>query len=182
MYYTSGRTAYISVHEFNFDKDNSYNFPNISGPGSFSGWTRSGDSYDYNGTISCLAEGDYAIVQDLIDKAGNTMDEPISQSFTIDWTKPNIQISGVENRQAYGDSAQPNVTITDANMATATTCQVESLGATKGHPYSASPATSRTQYTYSYANPERVPENDGVYRINVNAVDMAGNGDVQERV
>lgn len=100
----------------------------------------------------------------------------------IDWTKPTINISGVENRQAYGGNAQPVVTINDANMSPATTCQVESLGITKGHPYNTSPAASDTQYTYAYANPEAIPENDGVYRVNVNAVDMAGNGDVQERV
>lgn len=130
---------------------------------------------------SYLTEGDFSIVlagTDIVFREFITY----SEEFTIDWTKPNIQISGVENRQAYGDTAQPNVTITDANMAPSTTCQVESLGATKGHPYNAGPATSRTNYTYSYANPEAVPENDGVYRINVNAVDMAGNGDVQERV
>lgn len=114
--------------------------------------------------------------------ATNAMTPYSASEFTIDWTKPNIQISGVENRQAYADTAQPNVTINDANMSSSTTCQVESLGSTKGHPYSASPSTSRAQYTYSYANPDKVPENDGVYRINVNAVDMAGNSDIKELV
>ena len=116
------------------------------------------------------------------DRADNPMVPYSVGQFVIDWTKPSIDISGVENRQAYGSAAQPTVTIHDANMSSATTCEVESLGYTKGHPYSTSPNATPAVYTYAYANPEAIPENDGVYRINVNAVDMAGNGDVKEIV
>lgn len=178
-YYTGGRNVTFTVEERNFNPN--YVFFN----GSNVSWTQQGQSGTarnvHTFSQSYQSEGDFSIVLTGEDWAKQAFN-PYSDEFTIDWTKPNIQISGVENRQAYGDTAQPNVTITDANMAESTTCQVESLGATKGHPYSASPATSRTNYTYSYGNPEAVPDNDGVYRINVNAVDMAGNADVQERV
>lgn len=187
-YYTAGRTATFVMEERNFASEYINVSPIVSagndgtmGTTNFSGWSPSGNNL-WCCTVSFPSEGTYALTMDGTDKALNSM-SPYSQSeFVIDWTKPNIQINGVENRQAYGDTAQPSVVINDANMSTETTCNVESLGATKAHPYSASPATTPSQFNYDYSNPEKVAENDGVYRIEVNAVDMAGNADTQSLV
>lgn len=187
-YYTGTRTAIISVNERNWAEPEMITNPIITagndgtmGSVNQSGWEQSSTNV-YTKTVSFATEGTYALTLHGADKATNNMQTQSVNEFIIDWTKPAIQISGIENRQAYGDVAQPTVTINDANMSSSTTCNVESLGATAGHPYSASPAASDAQYVYSYGNPEKVAENDGVYRISVNAQDMAGNMDVQEMV
>lgn len=186
-YYTAGRTATIAINERNFWDGRFHINPIVTaghdgtvGSYNIGGWSSQGNIHFI--TVSFPSEGTFSMTIDGQDEALRGL-EPYSQSeFVIDWTKPTINISGVANRQAYGDTAQPTVTINDANMSSATTCTVNNLGSTPKNPYSASPATSDAQYTYSYGNPEKITENDGVYRIEVNAVDMAGNTETQSLV
>lgn len=189
-YYTGPRTATITIDERNFYDENYP--PEITttpqvivghdgSRGSFnqSGWSHSNNDTIHTMTVSFPVEGTYVVTVEGNDLAQKALSSLSSGEFVIDWTQPNINISGVSDHQAYGDAIQPVVTINDANMSPQTTCQVNNLGITKGNPFQTSPAASDAQYTYSYPNPERIPDNDGVYRINVNAYDMAGNASTQ---
>lgn len=187
-YYTAARTATLVLNERNFASEYFPVNPIITaghdgtmGSANFSGWTRSG-VHTYTATVSFPTEGTYAMTVDGKDLALNALTPYSQPEFIIDWTAPNIQISNVQDHQAYADEIAPVVTINDANMSPETTCQVNNLGITKANPFQTSPATSDAQYTYSYSSPERIPDNDGVFRVNVNAVDMAGNSSQQTLV
>lgn len=187
-YYTAARTATLVLNERNFASEYFPVNPIVTtghdgtvGSAGFSGWSHSG-THTYTATVNFPSEGTYALTVDGKDLALNALSPYAQPEFVIDWTAPNIQISNVQDHQAYNDVIQPVVTINDANMSPETTCQVNNLGITKGNPFQTSPAASDAQYTYSYSNPEKVPDNDGVYRVNVNAVDMAGNSSQQTLV
>lgn len=189
-YFTGPRNATITIDERNFF-DGSHD-PEITtepqvitghdgsrGYFNQSGWSHNNNDTIHTMTVNFPVEGTYVITVEGVDLANKALNPLSSGEFVVDWTQPNINISGVSDHQAYGDAISPVVTINDANMSPQTNCQVNNLGITKGNPFQTSPAASDAQYTYSYPNPERIPDNDGVYRINVNAYDMAGNASTQ---
>ncbi|MCG2826214.1 MAG: right-handed parallel beta-helix repeat-containing protein [Thermoplasmatales archaeon] len=110
--------------------------------------TLNGEAF-VSGTI-ITDEGDYVLIVQATDKAGNTASKSIS--FTIDKTDPIIDITGVANNTYYNVSITPIIEIIDINLNTNTITLNDS-------PFTSGGTVSA----------------EGVYYLNVSANDLAGN-------
>ncbi len=134
-YYNEGRTATISITEHNFRAAEAratitaaLDGAGISAP-SISGWSTSGDRH--TATVYFDSDGDYTFDIAYTDLAGNVMADYTQDSFTVDLTDPEVEITGVENRSANKGTVAPVITLTDVNY-TADGVSLTLTGANKG--------------------------------------------------
>lgn len=188
MYYNAARTATITVTEHNFSGGLVNVSPSASagngdavGSPSVSGWSDGGDVH--TATVTFPGEGVYSMTIDGMDLATNALSGYSCPEFIVDTVKPQIEIGGVDNLQAYRESAQPQVSVHDANLDPSTTTVIDKISypltSDDANPYAAQPSVTATDLTVGYADPTVEPGNDGVYTLRVEAVDMAGNTDSQ---
>ena len=183
-YYNAPRTATITVTEHNFLEELMSVEPTADpGNGSSVGqpvvgaWSSVGDVR--TATVNFPGEGVYTLSVSGVDGADNALATYTASEFIIDTTTPEIEISGVENRQAYSGSAQPGVAVHDTNVSDATSIELSKISYPAGdddaNPYAESRSNATTDITVSYPDAPDSAENDGVYTLTVQAVDMAGN-------
>lgn len=188
-YYSAARTATISITEHNFSSD-LINVAPTSGAGngtsmgaaSPSGWSSNGDTHTC--TVSFPGPGVYSMTVSGTDAALNSLPAYTCPEFTVDTEKPqiSIQVNGDADAssRAYRDGCSVSVTIDDTNVDPSSTVTITPIGLNGTvNPYLASPSSSATQISYTCADPARSPENDNVYRIEVNALDLAGNAETK---
>lgn len=163
-YYASSKKVSVSAEDRNFARDDiEFSAIRDGQPVSFGAWTRSDDKAYAARTLS--EDGDYTMSLRLTDKAGNTSVIP-SFAFTIDQTKPGIDIQGVEQDAYYNTDKTVAVTIKDRNLKTNT------IKVTKdGSPYRVGSFTIAND-TASLSHTFR---DEGKYEIFVEAIDKAGN-------
>ncbi|ETI69508.1 Ig-like domain-containing protein [Neobacillus vireti] len=110
-------------------------------------------------------DGDYTISLSLKDKAGNRSTIP-PFGFTIDQTKPTIEIQGVEQDAYYNTDKQMDVTIKDKNLKL-NTIQVTRDGSSyNAGSFRVNGDTAVLSHLFS---------KEGIYEVLVEAVDQAGN-------
>jgi large repetitive protein len=154
----------ISIDELNFKTNNVSVTATIDGsPFNIGNW-------DNNGKLSKLGynfnrDGLYTILATAEDKAGNG---PIAEkmTFTIDKTKPEIEITGVDNNAYYNVDKPVNVAIKDVNL------DINKITVTRnGARYNAggfSVNGDQASFRHNFAG-------EGEYNILVEATDKAGN-------
>ena len=181
-YYKADRTATIKITEHNFNSGSQYvNIP-ITAEGttapSVVGWSGSGD--DHNATVSFNKDGKYSFTVDYTDLAGNKAVQKKVDSFYIDKTAPEVEITGVADHQAYNGTVAPVVTYRDDNFT-----DDHDFRFTKIDINGKSDDTSKfdydtggngvTEFIYKYRDFAEVLENDGIYNFTVELSDKAGN-------
>ena len=181
-YYKADRTATIKITEHNFNSGSQYvNIP-VTAEGatapSVVGWSGSGD--DHNATVSFNKDGKYSFTVDYTDLAGNKAVQKKVDSFYIDKTAPEVEITGVADHQAYNGTVAPVVTYRDDNFA-----DDHDFRFTKIDINGKSDDTSKfdydtggngvTEFIYKYRDFAEVLENDGIYNFTVELSDKAGN-------
>ena len=181
-YYKADRTATIKITEHNFNSGSQYvNIP-VTAEGatapSVVGWSGSGD--DHNATVSFNKDGKYSFTVDYTDLAGNKAVQKKVDSFYIDKTAPEVEITGVADHQAYNGTVAPVVTYKDDNFT-----DDHDFKFTKINIDGKSDDTSKfdydtdgngvTEFIYKYRDFAEVPENDGIYNFTVELSDKAGN-------
>lgn len=191
MYYNAARTATITVEEHNFNAD----FVNINptssagngetmGSPSIGGWSSSGDVH--TATVTFPGEGVYSMTIDGADLATNTLASYSCPEFVVDTIKPQVDIAlngeAAGGVKGFNDTIVPQVKVHDTNIDSATQSPVQKIGysstgdiGTDPFASSAQQSATATDYTCTFANPAKAIENDGVYTLTVNAIDMAGN-------
>lgn len=182
-YYGEARIATLTVTEHNFDADGikinvsaSQDGAAVSLP-SISAFTSNGDVH--TARISFTQDADYTISASSVDLAGNTGDDIAEQSFTVDLTAPEIEITGVEADTSYEGSVTPIVDVADGNYDTEGVT-IEIVGGKNGIKeigYS----TSATEHGQSFAFDDmpRTQGNDDCYVLTATAVDKAGHETVE---
>ena len=181
-YYKADRTATIKITEHNFNSGSQYvNIP-VTAVGatapSVVGWSGSGD--DHNATVSFNKDGKYSFTVDYTDLAGNKAVQKKVDSFYIDKTAPEVEITGVADHQAYNGTVAPVVTYRDDNFT-----DDHDFKFTKIDINGKSDDTSKfdydtggngvTEFIYKYRDFAEVLENDGIYNFTVELSDKAGN-------
>ena len=181
-YYKADRTATIKITEHNFNSGSQYvNIP-VTAEGttapSVVGWSGSGD--DHNATVSFNMDGKYSFTVDYTDLAGNKAVQKKVDSFYIDKTAPEVEITGVADHQAYNGTVAPVVTYRDDNFT-----DDHDFRFTKIDINGKSDDTSKfdydtggngvTEFIYKYRDFAEVLENDGIYNFTVELSDKAGN-------
>lgn len=185
MYFNAARTATVTVVEHNFDEglfniaptSNGGNGTEV-GSASVSGWTNYGDTHIARVTFP--GQGVYSMNITGQDLATNQATAYTCPEFVVDTIKPEISISvggqADASAHAYANDAAIEVSVDDTNVSAATTIDLQGIGlGTSTEAYAQGRSDSATKITVTAASPEEKPECDGVYRLNVNAVDMAGN-------
>lgn len=181
-YYKADRTATIKITEHNFNSGSQYvNIP-VTAEGTTApavvGWSGSGD--DHNATVSFNKDGKYSFTVDYTDLAGNKAVQKKVDSFYIDKTAPEVEITGVADHQAYNGTVAPVVTYRDDNFT-----DDHDFRFTKIDINGKSDDTSKfdydtggngvTEFIYKYRDFAEVLENDGIYNFTVELSDKAGN-------
>ena len=179
-YYSSARTATITIFEHNFETSRI----KITGTASDDGttkvfpaaskWTTSGDTH--TATITFTDDAQYKFTVDYTDKAGNVAKTSAEQDFYIDNINPVITISGVENKAAYGNGTlvAPVITFSDTNF-DAKTIKISLTGANLG------PVTVKGYYSditngtvFYFDNIEAIKANDDIYTLKATVQDLSG--------
>ena len=181
-YYKADRTATIKITEHNFNSGSQYvNIP-VTAEGttapSVVGWSGSGN--DHNATVSFNKDGKYSFTVDYTDLAGNKAVQKKVDSFYIDKTAPEVEITGVADHQAYNGTVAPVVTYRDDNFT-----DDHDFKFTRIDINNKSDDTSKfdydtdgngvTEFIYKYRDFAEVLENDGIYNFTVELSDKAGN-------
>ncbi len=119
FYYATPRTATVTVTEHNFNGSEvqaainaTLEAQGISAPG-VNGWHTSGDTH--SATILFDRDGDYGFTLNYGDLAGNPATEFVASEFTIDQTKPVIEITDIEDRSANNGEVRPAISYSDVN-------------------------------------------------------------------
>ena len=174
-YYSSSRTATITVEEKNFDA--SLINLNIQGNASISSWATDGDIH--KAVVSFSTDGEYSIGGNIVDKAGNQSAMIQPENFVIDMSSPEISFLDVVNGKSYNDGIAPSVSVTDENYdSTSLTLTGTRYGSHKELSYGSNETSLGETFTYN--NFARKENMDDIYTLVVKAVDKAGNETSEE--
>lgn len=178
-YYKDARTATITITEHNFNPGEvtvtttaQLDGAPVAAPG-VSGWSGSGDTHV--ATVSYSADADYTFTISATDLASNVSEPYVTDNFTVDQTKPTVEITNIEDHSANNGEVAPVVTLNDINFDSSKTV-VHLTGANKGEIdttgmyTSAATAKGQTLTFHNFA------ENmDDIYTLTAEATDKAGN-------
>lgn len=178
-YYKEARTATITITEHNFNPGEvtvtttaQLDGAAASVPG-VSGWSGSGDTHV--ATVSYSADADYTFTISATDLASNVSDPYATESFTVDQTKPTVEITNIEDRSANNGEVAPVITLNDINFDSGKTV-VHLTGANKGEVDTTgmytSTASNKGQTLTFYNFKENM---DDIYTLTAETTDKAGN-------
>ena len=178
-YYKEARTATITITEHNFNPGEvtvtttaQLDGAAASAPG-VSGWSGSGDTHI--ATVSYSADADYTFTISATDLASNVSDPYATESFTVDQTKPTVEITNIEDRSANNGEVAPVITLNDINFDSGKTV-VHLTGANKGEVDTTgmytSVASNKGQTLTFYNFKENM---DDIYTLTAETTDKAGN-------
>ncbi len=178
-YYKEARTATITITEHNFNPGEvtvtttaQLDGAAASAPG-VSGWSGSGDTHV--ATVSYSADADYTFTISATDLASNVSDPYATESFTVDQTKPTVEITNIEDRSANNGEVAPVITLNDINFDSGKTV-IHLTGANKGEVDTTgmytSTASNKGQTLTFYNFKENM---DDIYTLTAETTDKAGN-------
>ena len=184
-YYNEKQTVTIRVNEHNFDSS-LVNINSLQGvvpnPSSLQ-WTSNGDVH--TATFILSADDVYAFNVTVADKARNNADVFNQSQFVIDQTKPDALITEVEQGKAYGvtPDVHPTIQGKDINLSTVTykitrkQRDGSSTDVTKDFSITSVNDTDGDKKVLSYRGMafEQKESIDGIYTIEANVTDLAGN-------
>ncbi len=182
FYYKKHRTATIVIDERNFEESRikingrgqndgkSVPFPPVSE------WSKNGNTY--TATISYTQDAEYTFEINYTDKAGNKAFALPEETFVIDKTIPEIEITEVEDKSANKGKVAPVITYRDVNMNTSTVhlslsgCRrgkidnIEILGEQED---------IKNGGRFTFHDFEKKKEIDDIYTLTASVEDKAGN-------
>ena len=178
-YYKEARTVTITITEHNFNPGEvtvtttaQLDGAAASAPG-VSGWSGSGDTHV--ATVSYSADADYTFTISATDLASNVSDPYATESFTVDQTKPTVEITNIEDYSANNGEVAPVITLNDINFDSGKTV-VHLTGANKGEVDTTgmytSVASNKGQTLTFYNFKENM---DDIYTLTAETTDKAGN-------
>ena len=174
-YYKADRTATVTIIEHNFDVNRvnvSFSAGDKKSP-NMSGWSSSGDQH--TATIAYSSDGYYSFDISVKDKAGNDSAKFNTQSFYIDKTAPNLEITGVENNSAYSGDILPVVSYSDANYDD-NNVSIKLVGANRDNVdlegYYDDQINGKKFIFYNFEKEKKV---DDIYTLTATLTDKAGN-------
>lgn len=178
-YYKESRTATISITEHNFDAASvtAEITAKLSGAGITSPrlgkWTSRGDTH--TATVTYGTDGDYTFTISATDLASNVSDPYGKDVFTVDLTKPTVEIRGVKEKEAIKGEVRPVIVLKDVNF-DRNKVTVRLTGVTKGAVKTegmyAVTSTSQGE-TITFANFGK--NMDDIYTLTAETTDKAGN-------
>lgn len=189
-FYKDARTATITVTERNFSKEdiiltvtNKY-----GGIPALSDWTEHPDQKDpdlttYTATLHYQEDGDYQFGITCKDQADNESDYDQEDTFVIDMTQPEIQVSydnnEVQNKFYYKDRRTATVTIKEKNFETG---RIEIIGqaSDNGKKKEFPVVSSWTSQGEDVHQATITYEEDAHYTFSAKYTDKAGNPEKQE--
>lgn len=180
-YYDKPRTATITVNEHNFNGSEvqaaisaSLQSQGISAPG-VNGWSTSGDSH--TASISFSGDGDYSFTINYTDLAGNPATAYTQDKFTVDQTKPEIEIFDIKDKSANNGVVAPGVKYSDVNY-DASAVKISIKGPKHSErTVSGTRSSIPNGESIKMADFERKESVDDVYTLTAQVTDMAGNVD-----
>lgn len=171
-FYNKERNATVTITERNFDVARVTISGNVTQIGN---WTANGDRHVV--VVSFTNENTYEMSIKATDRAGNVAIPYTEEPFIIDLTAPEVFLSGVKD--ANQKEVTPTITISDQNFsAKDVQVSIKDLDGQEIKNEFTTEEISGLSYTgikYVYSDFEELPENDGIYRLKVTAVDLAGN-------
>lgn len=178
-YYKDARTATITITEHNFNPGEvtvtttaQLDGAAASAPG-VSGWSGSGDTHV--ATVSYSADADYTFTISATDLASNVSDPYDTESFTVDQTKPTVEITNIEDHSANNGEVAPVVTLNDINFDSSKTV-LHLTGANKGEVDTTGMYTSASTNKGQTITFHNFGENmDDIYTLTAETTDRAGN-------
>ncbi len=184
-YYNKDRTAVITVTERNFDEEATNMQMRLSNSeGSvpaYGTWTHGGEAGTDRATHTCRItyseDGDYTFTMGAADKAAHTASYGNTDEFTIDQTKPEIEVSystdGLSNGIYYKDGCVATITVTEHNF-DESGIEVTQAAELDGSPIQA-PAGLSWSGTGDVHTATIDYSSDGDYVLSVSGQDMAAN-------
>jgi len=115
MYYNAKRTATITITEKNFLRKNvSIKIRSDSDERELEPiFTDSLDKHEIH--VDFTEEGKYSLIIDCSDQAGNPAQTVVVDTFIIDMTPPELDITGLEQNSSYNGSVEPVISFMDTN-------------------------------------------------------------------
>lgn len=180
-YYSTPRTATITVNEHNFNGSEVQTAINatlqsqgITPPG-VNGWSGGGDIH--TATVHFGTDGDYSFNINYTDMAGNPATVYNVEQFTIDQTKPEIEIFDVIDKSANNGLIEPGVRYSDVNYDTAGV-EITIEGANHGkQSVDGTRSSIPNGESIKMADFIHEKEMDDVYTLTAKVTDRAGNSD-----
>lgn len=188
-YCDAARTAIISVTDRSFapglvsvDAASSAGTAVDFAPAVVGDWEDEGDVHRCTAVFP--GEGTYRLAVTGCDLAANPMAGYACPEFTVDTQRPRISVivGGDEDAssRAYRGGCAASVVITDANVDPATSVILSPIGLDAlANPYLPVSSLSETEVMVAFTDPAAIPENDGVYQLEVRASDRAGNAETK---
>ncbi len=178
-YYKASRTATVTITEHNFRASEvrvtttaALDGKPITAP-TAGGWSSYGDRH--TAVISYPSDGDYTFDITYTDLAGNASADYAVDSFTVDLTNPEIEITGIKDKSANKGTVAPVVSFTDVNFASEDVA-LTLTGANKGKvPVDGmvSRANRNNGTTVTFKNFGK--DMDDIYTLTAKTTDKAGN-------
>lgn len=178
-YFKEARTATVTIREHNFNAADvraaitaSLEGKGVSTPsiGAFSG---SGDTH--TARVSYSTDGDYTFDIDYTDMAGNAAADYTQDSFTVDLTAPELEITDVEDKSANNDAVSPKVEAKDVNY-DAKGVTITLTGANNGQVEVGTVVSAiQNGQSMKFNDFARTEEMDDLYKLTAKVVDKAGN-------
>lgn len=190
-YYNSVRTATVVITEHNLDPNGSdrdriqitstasSDGKSITAP-AISRWTTNGDRH--TASITYSADADYVFDIDVTDKAGNKSDDKPAHEFTVDVTKPEILITGIENKSANKGEVIPVIRYSDVNL-DSESVKIIINGANRGEltlDGTENKIHNGAEFTFNNFPYEK--DYDDIYTLDIEIKDKAGNTNAQKLV
>lgn len=182
IFYKAKRTAEITFTEVNFTADQVFIKKSGSDQDPVPGFTAFTEKNDKNITkINYDKDGRFGFELYTEDLAGNISQTYVVDTFVIDTTAPELEISGVEDMSANNGSVVPFIKSRDVNindMSTEITLTGSNNGVVKPN---ITKTTSTEIFTYTLADLAHEKKNDDLYTLSVKLTDFAGN-EVEKKV
>ena len=166
-YYSTSRTATVTIREKNFDSS----LVTISGSGSRGSWVNNGELHTI--TVSFTANGNHNFGVVCKDLAGNSSDTYKAEGFIIDTVTPSIVVDGVENGVSYKKDVSLVVNLSDTNIDKANSYVTLYGKRNKNIVLSGSMGTSSGRFEITSFPVEE--QYDDIYTLTVRLEDKAGN-------
>lgn len=180
-FYKQDRTAVVTVNEKYFDKDNlkiqieGQKGAKVPKPSEIQS-----ENNTHKITYVFKDDGEYKFNIVCTDKAGNKTQETENNSFVIDKTKPQITITGVQNKNAHTGRVAPVVLFADNNFSQKDT-QIELVGTNNGKiETKGSWKNSNGGKQFVFEQLKNTKETDDIYTLKVTTTDLAGNSQAKQ--
>lgn len=165
-YYSSSRTAHISVTDKYFDGS----LFHLTGDGSISGWGTNGDVH--TASVSFPKDGEYEFTISGKDKAGNESNSYSSGKFIVDQSTPKLEILGVQEGVSYKDKCSLSVKLSDEHLDTSASSVT--LQGMKNN-IKLKGGFNGSSGVFTFDDFPKLKAYDDVYTLTANVVDKAGN-------